>query len=155
MPELHIGEFIFLVCAFCFILYVKSLFKPKKCYHVANKYKLLCFSVMCTDIERRSQNSYMLYTTPCNGVVSSGAPIGGIRNFADHTCRNTNKMYPRSLCAVQHFTRFYLHAETAVHIHKTNHGCFDCGKTRTPPIGAPCQDKDGAGFFDLRSDLWS
>ena len=41
-----------------------------------------------TDIERRSQNSY---TALCNGDVSHGAPIGGIRVFADHTSGNKRK----------------------------------------------------------------
>ena len=40
-------------------------------------------SVPCADIEKRSQN----YTASCNGVVSHGAPVGGIQVFADHTCR--------------------------------------------------------------------
>ena len=35
-------------------------------------------SVSTTDIEKRSQNSY---TAPCNGDVSHGPPIGGIRGF--------------------------------------------------------------------------
>ena len=30
------------------------------------------------------------YTTPCNGVVSHGAQIGGLRDFADHTRKNKN-----------------------------------------------------------------
>ena len=43
------------------------------------------FWVCTTDIERRYQNSY---TAPCNGVISRGAPIGGIQVFADHTHGN-------------------------------------------------------------------
>ena len=39
-------------------------------------------SLMTTDIEQRSRNSY---TALCNGIVSHGALIGGIWVFADHT----------------------------------------------------------------------
>ena len=62
-----------------------------------------------TDIERRSQNSY---TTRCNGVVSQ----------TTHMEANANKMCPQSSHALQHLTRVYLHAQTAVHKHLSNHG---------------------------------
>ena len=63
-----------------------------------------------------------------------------------HTETNTNKMRPQPLCAMQHFTRVYLQAQTAVHLHLANHGYFDLKKTPTPPPnGAPCGDNDGAG----------
>ena len=80
-----------------------------------------------TDIERRSHNSY---TAPCNGGVSHGAPIGGIRLFlpTTHAETNANKMHPQSLWVVIRFTCVYLHAQTAVHTHLTNHGYFDSGK---------------------------
>ena len=41
-----------------------------------------------TDMEGRSQTSY---TTPCNGVVNHGAPIGGIRVLTDHSRDNKRK----------------------------------------------------------------
>ena len=41
-----------------------------------------------TDKKRRSQNSY---TAPCNGIVSHGTSIGGIKVFADHTSRHKRK----------------------------------------------------------------
>ena len=37
------------------------------------------------DIHGRSKTSYI---PPCNGVISHGAQIGGLRVFADHTCKN-------------------------------------------------------------------
>ena len=40
------------------------------------------------DIHQRSQTSY---TTPCNGVISHGAQFGGLRVFANHTCKNKRK----------------------------------------------------------------
>ena len=46
------------------------------------------FSPRCitgTDLQGRSQTSY---TTPCNGVLSQGAQIGGLWVFADHTRKN-------------------------------------------------------------------
>ena len=64
-----------------------------------------------TDIERRSSNSY---TTPCNGVVSHGAPIGGILPTT-HAETNANKMRPRSLRAIRRFMRVHLQAQTPVH----------------------------------------
>ena len=45
-------------------------------------------SAKLTDIQGRSQTSY---TAPCNGVVSHGAQIGGLRVFADHTHKNKRK----------------------------------------------------------------
>ena len=48
--------------------------------------KLSC--ILCTDIERRSQNSYK---GRCNGVVNYWAPIGGIWGFADSTHGNKRK----------------------------------------------------------------
>ena len=44
--------------------------------------------VLDTDIHPRSQISY---TALCNGVISHGAQIGGLRVFADHRCRNKCK----------------------------------------------------------------
>ena len=60
-------------------------------------------------------------------------------------------MCPRSLCALRHFTRVYLRAQTAVHMHLRNHVIFFAAKTRITPIGAPCQDKDGDLWF---WDFW-
>ena len=63
----------------------------------------------------RSQN---LYTAPCNGVVSHGAQIGGLRVFADHTRKNKPKtnasMITALLRTVGRFTRVCPHAKTAV-----------------------------------------
>ena len=48
---------------------------------------------------------------------------------------------------MRHFTCVYLHTQTAIHTHLVNHNYFDHGKSpKIPPIGAPCRDKDGAGF---------
>ena len=41
-----------------------------------------------TDIEKRYQTPN---TAPCNGVVSYGAQIGGLRDFADHTRKSKRK----------------------------------------------------------------
>ena len=55
---------------------------------------LSCFSttsvggVATTYLERQSWTSN---TAPCNGVVSHGAPIGGIQIFADHKCKIKHK----------------------------------------------------------------
>ena len=49
---------------------------------------LLTNCLFTTDIERRSQNSY---TALCNVIVSHGAPVGGILDFADHTRGNKCK----------------------------------------------------------------
>ena len=45
-------------------------------------------SIKPTDIHRRSQTSH---TAPCNGVVSHGAQIGGLRVFVDHAYKNKCK----------------------------------------------------------------
>ena len=44
-----------------------------------------CFN---TEMQGRSQTSY---TSPCNGVVSHGSQIGGLRVFADHARKNKSK----------------------------------------------------------------
>ena len=41
-----------------------------------------------TDLDQRSQTSYV---DPCNGIVSHGAPIGGIQVFANHSRGNKRK----------------------------------------------------------------
>ena len=86
-----------------------------------------------TDIERRSQNSN---TAPCNGVVMQPwSSNWGCSGFCQpHTRKQTQPKCVHDL-----------HAQTAVHPHLTNHGYFDCRKTRIPPIGVPWWDKDGTG----------
>ena len=56
-------------------------------------------------------------------IVSHGAPIGVIWDFADHTSGNKCKQ-TASTIFVRRFTHVYLHAETAVHMHLTNHCYF-------------------------------
>ena len=56
-----------------------------------------------------------------------------------HAETNTNKMRPQSSSTVRRFTRVYLHAQTAVHMHLKNQGYFDRRKKRTSPIEAPCR----------------
>ena len=86
---------------------------------------LIPISVSPTDLDRRSRTSY---TAPCNDVVSHGAPIGGIRVFADHTRGNRHKQ--KSV----HNLRVAFHAwlssrsdrsKCRWHTHLTNHGYFD------------------------------
>ena len=82
-----------------------------------------------------------------------------IRVFADHT-RKTNaiQMRPRSLHAVRRFTRVYLHAKTAVdagdmRIWRTV-VILITGKTRRPPIWAPCRNKNDSRSGISRVYLW-
>ena len=62
-----------------------------------------------------------------------------------HVETNANKMCPRSLWAMWHFTHVYLHAHTTVHMHLTNQDYFDQWKsprnTWIPPIGAHAEIK--------------
>ena len=92
-----------------------------KYFYYTHKHSLFVYwCSACTDTERRSQNSY---TTPCNGAVSHRDPIGGIWVLPTTQAEtNTNKMHPWSSRALQCFTRVYLHAQTTVHTHLTNHG---------------------------------
>ena len=71
------------------------------------------------------------------GVVSHGAQIGGHRVFADHTCKNKRKMRPHSCYTVQRFKRAYLHAQTPVHMHLTNHDNFEYRKNLKTPNLSP------------------
>ena len=64
-------------------------------------------------------------------------------------------MRPRSSCAVRHFRCVYLHAQTAVHTHLTNHNYFELFLTQIPPIGTPCRDKNGAGSGISGLYLWT
>ena len=70
-------------------------------------------TVLVIAIYRRSQTSY---TAPCNGVVSHGAQIGDLRVFTDHTRKNKRKTNVSKIFArrAAFYTRFYLHAQTAV-----------------------------------------
>ena len=52
--------------------------------------------VRIRDIQGTSQTSY---TTPCNGVFSHGAQIGGIWDYADHTRRNKHKQNASTIFA--------------------------------------------------------
>ena len=56
---------------------------------------------MIIDIQGRSQT---LYTTPCNGVVSHGAQIGGLPVFADQIRKNKRLGYDASLILTGGFT---------------------------------------------------
>ena len=108
-------------------IWVNLITLKKKCYYT-------------TDIKRRSRNSY---TAQCNGVISHGAPIGGIWVFVEHTWKQTkSKMHPRSPHMVRRVTHVYLYAQTAL----TNHGYFDRGRNPNTPKWSPnqCWDKDGA-----------
>ena len=89
-------------------------------------------SIVYTDIDRRSQNSY---TAMRNGIVRYGAPVRGIQVFADHPCGNKCKQNAstwQSWCAVW-FSHIYLHAQAAVRMYLTNHGYFDHGKSQNTP----------------------
>ena len=53
-------------------------------------------------------------------------------------------MRPRSSRTVRWFTRVYLHAQTLVHMHLTNHSNFDQGKNpNNPNLSPPCQNNAG------------
>ena len=55
-----------------------------------------CMPVTDIHVEKRSQNSYI---TLCNGVITHGAPIGGIQVLlTTYAETNANKMRPRTLC---------------------------------------------------------
>ena len=94
-------------------------------------------------------------TAPCSGVVSHGAQFGGLRVFTDHTRK---QMRSRSLCAVQHFTHAWLHAQTAVHAGNIRTWrttiILTTGKTRRPLNWAPCRDQNGTGSGISGVYLW-
>ena len=100
-----------------------------------------------TDIERRSHNSY---TAPCNGVICHGAPIRGIRVFANHTCGNKLcKLNVSTIFARRTvFKHVYLHAQIAIHTHLRITVILIAGKKSEYPQLEPhaCWDKDGAGL---------
>ena len=90
--------------------------------------------------------SQTLYTTLCNGIVSHGAPFGGIQVLpTTHTDTNTNKMRPRSSRTMRHVMRVYLFAQTTVNMHLIWQIMLILivGKTQIPPAWATCQDENG------------
>ena len=110
-----------------------------------------------TDVQGRSHTSH---TIPYNGIVSYGAQIGGLWVFADHTHATTNakQMHLRSLRTMQCFTRVYLHTQTAVDAGDIRTWrttvILITGKSRRPPIWAPCWDKYGTGSGISLAYLW-
>ena len=63
----------------------------------------------------------------------------------DCSDNDANKICPRSLCAMRCFIRLYLHTQTAVRVHLTNHGYLDRGKNMNTPNWSPCLAKYDAG----------
>ena len=116
--------------------------------------KILMFkkTVKTIDIHGISQTSY---TAPCNGVVSHGAQIGGLRVFADHIRKNK-----RNTNASVIFTRravFYAclssrsgRSRCRWHMHRTNHGWFDYGGNPKTPNLSPMPKSRWRRFWDLR-----
>ena len=100
----------------------------------------LLFYVRSVELGLRSQNSF---TGPCNGIVSHGAPIGGIRVFIDHTCGNECKQNATTIFVQQFHACLYFQAQFAVYMHTWRITIvFIVGKTYTnTPIWAPYQDK--------------
>ena len=101
-----------------------------------------------TDIQGRSQT---WYTAPCNGVVSGGAQIGGIQVFADHT-RKTNASTIFARRAV--FQRMFISSSSECsrcrwHMHLTNHGYFDNGKTLNTPNLSPVPGSEWGRSWNL------
>ena len=109
--------------------------------------RLYSYFVLTKNIEKRSQNSY---TTPCNGVVSRGAQIGGIQVFDDHTRGNKRKqnMRPRSQvctqCGVSRMFIFTLRSEGSTYATWRITVILIAGKTRItqPEIWASCRCKN-------------
>ena len=110
-------------------------------------------------VDWRSQNSY---TTPALRAMASSAMELHLGVFCfifvflptTHAETNAYKMRPQSLFFALRaaFHASNLHAQTAVHLHKSLLFCLR-EKTNTP-IGAPCQDKDGAGSGISGLYLW-
>ena len=70
---------------------------------------------------------------PCNGIISHGAQIGGLRVFANHTCKN--KCKTSSLTIFVPRAAFYTclslrsdYSRCRWHTHPTNYSYFDYGK---------------------------
>ena len=100
------------------------------------------------DIHGGSQTSY---TVPCNGVISHGLKLGVFGFLRTKNGKTDAKpMRPRSLRTMQRLSEFYRHAQTAVDAGDMRTWrtvvILIMGKTRRPPIWAPCWNQDGAGF---------
>ena len=108
-------------------------------------------AMITIDIHQRSRTSY---TAPCNGVVSHRTQTGGLRVFPDHTRKKTCKMNAPTIFV--HHAAFYVclssrsdRSRCGWYTHLTNNGYFDYGKTRRPPIWAPCRKKRWRRFWKL------
>ena len=94
-------------------------------------YRLLHPSDWTTDIDRRSQNSYI---ASWNGVVSHVAKIGVFGFlFADHKQKQMQTKCIHDLCTPCSISCVYLHAQTAVLMHLMNHGYLDRRKNLNTP----------------------
>ena len=98
---------------------------------------------------------------PSHVMVSSamGLKLGVFRFLpTTHAKAHTKQIHSWSLRAMQHFTRVYLHVQITadrggIRTWRTT-VILIMGKTRRPPIWAPCQNKDGAGSAISRVYLW-
>ena len=111
-------------------------------YNNRSKYELR--SVYTTDIERRPYNSYIIWS---NGVVSHGAPVGGIRVFVNHTRGNKQIKCVHDLCVPCGISRMFIFTLRPWYIHTWRITVLIAAKkTWIPLILAPWWDKDGTGL---------
>ena len=86
-----------------------------------------------TDMEKRSDHVMASSTMQFQSGV--------FRFFADHTCKDKCKQNASSIftsCCLS----LYLHAQTTVHMHLTNHTYLDHRKRMNTTKGASCRNKD-------------
>ena len=115
--------------------------------------------VISTDIQGKSQT---WYTAPCNGVVSHGDQIGGIRVFADNT-RNTSakQMRPRSSRAMQHYNAYLSSRSDCSRSMQVTYAPDEPRlfwlreKPEDPQFEPLCLDENGAGSGIFLVYLWS
>ena len=87
-----------------------------KTLHRLNPVVQIC--ICTTDLDQRSQTSY---TAMCNGIVSHGAPTGGIRVNHTHMETNAKKMCPWSSLICAYYSRCALRLFTDAYLSPSDH----------------------------------
>ena len=120
-----------------------------------------CISCICkyrgvpTNLKRRCEHlryiyewSQTSYTTPCNGVVSSGAQFGGLRVFADHMREKTQNKWVHDLRAPRGVLRVFVFMLRPQYMQVLYAPDEPTGKPRRPPL-SPMPGSRWCRFWDL------
>ena len=120
------------------------------------------WSIKCTwnkptDLDCRSPTSC---TAPCNGVISHGAPMGGIWVFADHThtWKQTQTKCVHDLCVpcgISHVFIFSLKPQLMQMTYAPDESVILITRKPKYPSGSHMLGRKGADFLISGLNLWT